>query len=80
MARIPNIKLVVGEGGKRDVTAYDADTGEAITNIFAISFNIDANADPIVHVDIKAGITVEYDGPADVEPLVVVKHNQDKSA
>lgn len=75
MARIPNIKIVAGES-KHDVTIYNLDTGEAISNIYAIELVADANDSPVMKVRITAGIKFEYEGPAEVEPLVVKREEE----
>lgn len=80
MAKIPNIRLVVGQDSYRDVTAYDLDTGEPITNLYAAHFSADASEDPIVKVTLKVGIKFVYEGPADLEPQVVTLPAEEETA
>lgn len=69
MARIPNLKIVAGPS-KNDVKVFNLDTGEAITNVYSIDFNLVAGASPVVQVNITAGVKIEYEGSGDVDPEV----------
>lgn len=65
MAIERGIRIVKHGPGYRDVDVYDLETGEKLTNIYAVEFVADAALDPIVKVRITAQIPVEYEGPAE---------------
>ena len=68
MAKIPNLKIVAKSNSARDVDVYDADTGEKLLNVYGVRIDINPGMDPVVKATIVAGVTFEYDGPAELRP------------
>lgn len=77
MAKIPNIKVVIPEGDPGLAVVTDRDTGEPITNVAGLRIDVDANRNPFAVVEMKVYIDVEYEGPAEIVPVVEPKGSPD---
>lgn len=67
MTTTKGIRIVSNGDVYRGTQVYDADTGEIIQFVKAVSVNLDANS-PSARADVRmvVGIPVEYEGPAEI--------------
>lgn len=66
MAEIHGVRIVKHGPRQRDVDVFDLETGEKLTNVYAVELVADAATAPLLKVRITADIPVEYEGPAEI--------------
>lgn len=69
--KIPNLRIKVVNSDPRTAVVINMDTGEPITNITAMKFDLDANRDSFtyVHLTTMVDVDVEYEGKVDFEQV-----------